>query len=817
MKSFYLLFLWLFSATAAAEPTEFSVGVLFDGPKEQQAHFVQVLNREFLSISDKAEAVLLFPDEVQLSSNYTTESVQQQLEKLLADSSVDIVVVLGPLGAKTASDIGSGRRGLSKPVFAPFVFDAQLQEIGGKIGENRSNIRNFHFIDTPYVMQNDIEAFQEILDFKHLGIVVDKAVASTIEGSLEELFLSRLRRVKTLDIILVGSSGEDALAQMGSIPENADAIYLTETYQMDGLNRKNFINGLSKLNKPTFSKQGADLVKDGVLASLLRDDIGHKRLEKTAQYIKSYTDGAKVSELPIQIDVAGGITINMDTAKNLGISPPWDVLAEAYVLDSTAKDSQSFSIVSAMEAAASHPSLAGAERSLAASAQNLVTARAGYLPQLEVALGLEAMDGDRAAQTLQYASMDTAFGLQIDQAVWSYGKLAQVKIEQSRQDARALDLEALRRDMASDAARAYLGLLRARAVESTRRIQLQRLRKLHDLSRRRAASDLSSSADVYRMESAVAMARKVLIEAYAHSKRMESLFNQVVGRQPSEPVVLDHPDLLWAGSSSAEARLANYTNDPRSFPTFAKVMYEMGMVQNLELLSLQRQADAKWSEVRVDQAAYWSPEVSVRAGMGLHLMNSGDNPLFAAQNGFNDLLVQLDGAGVGHGIQPLPLSTRDNLDWQAGAYVQFPAFNGFKRQAASARSSAEFSALEEAQKAMAYRQEAELHQILVDMNARYRELEFSKSSMKSANMGMKKTAELYADGSIALNNLQQCYEDVAEAEISTIEGIYSFRRALLSALSVMNLLDFYSSPEVQQRLFSALNTSYKTDGYFTPR
>ena len=84
-------------------------------------------------------------------------------------------------------------------------------------------------------------------------------------------------------------------------------------------------------------------------------------------------------------------------------------------------------------------------------------------------------------------------------------------------------------------------------------------------------------------------------------------------------------------------------------------------------------ADAKWAEVRAGQIAAWSPEISLYAGIGYHLLPGGANPLFAAQTGYNSLLVQLDREDVEHGLQPLSPSTRDNMDWQAGATIELPS------------------------------------------------------------------------------------------------------------------------------------------------
>ena len=326
-----MCFIFLFSTISnAQEPEGIIIGVLLDGGNESERQKLPLYKTEISNANIEAGRIdnVVFPENYVRQGDNTVAGVAKQFDELLKDRNVQFILTMGPIGAKVASDRGVNKR-LPKPVVSPIVFDAELQGIGKNIEQNKSNIKNFYFIDAPYSILNDIEAFAEIFSFRSLGIFIDKGVAETITGVHSVRLQKRIKFIKKIEVISIADSAEDSLGEMGSLIESSQAFYLTNLYQMNREQRKVLITGLKKLQKPAFSKEGVSDVEDGALATLLPKSFEAKRAKMVANVIQQALNGKNIGELPIHININGKFLINMATARELGISPPWGVLAEA--------------------------------------------------------------------------------------------------------------------------------------------------------------------------------------------------------------------------------------------------------------------------------------------------------------------------------------------------------------------------------------------------------------------------------------------------------------------------------------------------------
>ena len=122
------------SQNGFAAPDELVFGILRDGdtPAELQRIDSYIQAVEGLMAHFGPEVEIRIPVEYRQPPRDTEESTrleeqEEKLRSLLAVKEIDYIIASGPVGAKLASDYGKKKQGLSKPVFAPAVYDAQLQ------------------------------------------------------------------------------------------------------------------------------------------------------------------------------------------------------------------------------------------------------------------------------------------------------------------------------------------------------------------------------------------------------------------------------------------------------------------------------------------------------------------------------------------------------------------------------------------------------------------------------------------------------------------------------------------------------------------
>ena len=852
---FVMCFLFLFSTVShAQEPKKIVIGVLLDGGHEQETAKLSLYQNEIVIAngihipplqSEPRKEQIVFPENYTLMGENTMASIEKQLDVLLQDRSVSMVLVMGPVGAKVASN--KGLRGkLPKPVIAPIILDAGLQKIGNnveidksgkKIVLNKSNVRNFYFIDSPYSILNDIEVFTEIFSFNSLAIVLDKGVIETIEGVPHRLFRDRIKFIKKIDVIPIDSSAEKALSLMGSLGEASQALYIAGLYEINTEQRKVLLSGINKMQRPSFSKYGYSDVVAGALGTLTAPSFEKKRAQLTAQVIQKALDGEPLSELPIHINVDGRLTINMDTAAELGISPPWAILAEAKKIRSSTTltpgevtenpinlDEQGLNLGEAIKKAKEKFLKEVVDVSNKVTRNDFVIARAAYLPQLEAAMDGVIIDADRAAQSLQYnPEQDVRVGARLSQTLWSYEKAAQLKIERTKQALREQDYKQIEADLCSDVGAAYLALLHARSVENALRDRLSRVRNYLDIARRRSDRDASASADVFRMQAIRYKSKKDLLTAQSKSRHLEILFNRIVGLPLDGPVNLEEQDLITAGVIDLEKRLMAYVRDPRSFPAFSDGLVSIAIENHLDVQKKEYEKSLINQRIKVAMSKYFSPDISISAGLDYHLFRT--NSAYVSEFGrYNQLLSRLDTepnlnqsnsfSYNDYNIN-IPLQ-RDMLDWQVGVSLRLPIFDGLSSYGKVQKGKAQRDLIDIQVERLKVQKEAELRGIIVTMNSSFYGIEFAADSQIAAEEGLKLTAQQYEKGLRPLSDLNAASEDSLQAELFHISALYDFRSQFFQTFVGMNVLDFYESEEAQAELFLFLNTFFKDNGYFHP-
>jgi len=112
------------------------------------------------------------------------------------------------------------------------------------------------------------------------------------------------------------------------IADKADAVYITAHRGVNPDSLPALILPLNAKCIPTFSQQGSEEVKHGVLMSIAQADFKYiARFH--AETIAKIFNGAKVRDLPQIFEDPPRIAVNLKTAAIIGYNPPMDILSVA--------------------------------------------------------------------------------------------------------------------------------------------------------------------------------------------------------------------------------------------------------------------------------------------------------------------------------------------------------------------------------------------------------------------------------------------------------------------------------------------------------
>ena len=152
------------SLVSGAQAPVIRVGVVMDGPWERNAEIERIFQRELIELM-RGEFDLRFPDEVRIVGDWSVDTVETSLERLLGDPEVDVVLAMGII----ASDRAVRFRDIPKPLIAPVIIDAEIQ---GTPREGRgSGIRNLNYLSSSITLRRELQVFQNLRPFERLVLL----------------------------------------------------------------------------------------------------------------------------------------------------------------------------------------------------------------------------------------------------------------------------------------------------------------------------------------------------------------------------------------------------------------------------------------------------------------------------------------------------------------------------------------------------------------------------------------------------------------------------------------------------------------------
>ena len=306
----------------------YRIGIVTDGPLINRPEAVSVFKQEILQMA-KGEFHVTFPPELTKESDSTLEGINRNIQSLMDNPECALVLVLGSVGSTEMLK----REDFSKPVVAPLVYDATLQK--APLQGVGSGVPNLYYVDLGSPLDQEIITFRNLVDFKSLAILLDERDIKGITAMDRLASYIANEHSLEVEIVPVGSSVADVKAM---IPKTVQAALVGELWQLPADDIRELAQFFIQRQLPAFSVGAYSYVESGLLATTMPENGMDQLARQVAINVQEILMGENAAELPVAFSKRHSLTINMATARAIGVYPSLDYMTGAKLLNEERTD-----------------------------------------------------------------------------------------------------------------------------------------------------------------------------------------------------------------------------------------------------------------------------------------------------------------------------------------------------------------------------------------------------------------------------------------------------------------------------------------------
>ena len=749
-----MMALLLIPAAQAAKVV--TIGIVTDGPMEHVSWSPELFKNELLALT-RADFDVRFPAAKQLDGGWSAKRIAEAHRRLQADPGVDMVIALGYV----SSAIAALDKPLRKPTFAPLIMDANLQGLPRK--GNGSGVKHLNYLSSGADFVRDLQVMNSVANCKNIAVFLGEADYAAQPG-----LINHAREVSAAAGIelLFAQQRERNENLAAKLPPGIDCVVITGQGLLSPAAMDQVIATLIEKKLPSYSLLDAQLVEQGLLMAEAPATNWRRLARRNALNMHAVLHGELAETQPVTLESKRRLTINMATARAIGIYPRFDILHEALLLHAEPEpQGRPLSLAAvALEAVAVNLDLRAAVLGLEAGQTEVEEARARLMPQLNAAIAYARLNDDSTTVIGGAAAeQSTAAAITLSQLLYSDQVRANVSIQHYLQNNREALKRQLELDIVQEATTAYLNLLKAQTFVAIRREDMNLSRTNLELARDRQRIGVASPSESYRWESELATSRQDLLAAQAQLQQARDAVNRLLHRPLKEAFIaesatLDDPHLMVS-----RKQLFEYVSNDRAFELMGDFMVEEGVAASPELARIEALLAVTQRQLKTNRRTYWSPTVTLQ-GEVTHVMD--ENRM----------------AG---------LSAEDDTDWSVGVNVSLPLFEGGARSARLSGSRFVLDQQLSQRDAIRERIEQRIRATLYRIGASYPSIQLSKDAATAAQKNLDLVTDAYSRGAVSILDLLDAQNAALVAEETATNAVFDFLIDLMNLQRSLGGFDFF--------------------------
>ena len=737
--------------TSAAKP-HFGVAVLYDGDSERMADRQQKYVDELLTLVSGEFDITI----EEFRGNWTKESIEQAMLDAYSAPQIDMLLVTGFVSNQLVAAWGDH----PKPTFLPTIVDTGLLPDASPAGT--SGIPNLNYLGAYADFNNDLDILGQLAPYKVLALFVDQELASAIPEVRDRALATSAERGIELKIIL--HDGTDH-ALMNKVPDTVDAIFVSGLPRMPNEDFDHLINAINNARLPSYSFIGGSDVERGLLATNNEPRDISRQARINALNMQAVMLGERAGDQPVGSPNKPTLTINMATARKIGLSPSFEIMLDATLLNQGQTETgQAYGLVEiSKEALSRNLDLQAEQYALYAGTEELARARSRLLPQFDAGLSATTRRESPSVNAGLLAEETTDGSINLSQLIYSDSATAALSIQKELQLDREENLYRFRLDIIQAATTAYYRVLNSRALLVVEESNLNVTRRNRELARDRVRVGSSTPADIYRWDAEVARAQIRLFDAQAVVTKSWTTLARLLHRPLSDRFALAEATFNEPFAIT-KREFDSLVKRPADYQRFSMFMIHRGLDQAPEIAQIDARLAAKQRELKSEQRSFWLPEFSIGGRYTSNFSQSGT------------------GAGqfAGEGLD----------DWSVGIQATLPLFSGGLRKANVSRASFEVRQLETLRSATAERVEAEIRDRLSDAQAAYARIDLSIAADEASSKNFALVSDAYARGTVSIIELLDAQNASLSANGAVIDSHHQFLITIMAMQRSVGGFDF---------------------------
>ena len=744
------------------------VAVVGDGPADRYEEQRQKYVDELLALTAGEFDVQIR----HFSGAWSKETIEAALEKTYSDSEIDLVLVTGFV----ANQIAATRRNFSKPTFLPVIIDTGL--LAGDVTVGQSGVRNLNYLTAYADFGEDLDTLLKIVPYRNLVLFVDLGLSSAIPELREASFAASAER--GIELTAITHDGIDHQL-MNQVPANTDAIFIAGLPRMPPDDFDRLIQLINAARLPSYSFAGVTDVERGLLVTNSEPRDVDRQARLNALNMQAVMLGERAEDQPTSSLRKEQLTINMATARAIGLSPSFDVLGDAVKLNEDVEvTGQAYGLVDiARMALDQNQDLLAESYGVQAGLEEIARARANLFPQVGASAGYTVRKDSLAVSAGLFAERSSDAAISLDQLLYSDAASANLKIQKELQRTRLASLEEFRLDVVQAATTSYYTVLNARSQLAVQENNLRISRTNLELAEDRVRLGNSTAADVYRWQAEVARAQILVLNARAVLNQSWETLNRILHKPQGVRLALreatfDEPFVM------TREEFEKLVQSPADYAHFSGFYIDRALRQAPELEQLNALIAAKRRELTSQRRAYWLPDVSVG---GRYTSN-------------------LEQSGLGAG----PLAGQGLNDWTVGVQATLPLFSGGLKKANVSRASFELRQLESLRASTEERVEEQIRNQLHAAQAAHGQIDLATSAAEASRKNFELVSDAYARGTVTVIELLDAQDTSLTASAAAAESLYNFLITIMSVQRAIGGYDFLLPAEERK----ALAVEYRT-------
>lgn len=794
---------WFFDGQAVGQTLKTPrIGIVVDGPWERNDTLHSLLQTEIREVLGKDHPVE-FPKGSFLIGDWTLAGVRALDSRLLADPDIDMVLGMGLISSQDLATRGP----LPKPVIAPIVIDVERQHVPLRNGT--SGVKNLSYLVYPMTFVRDLQLFREIIPIRKLVNISSKPYDDVLlPPPISMAALGRRLGLEITELYL----GFSADAVLSKLPKDADAVFVEPTLHLPPGEFKKLAEGFIARRLPSFSFLGESEVRQGIMASA-NPDIVPRLVRRLALNIQRILEGEEPGSLAVAFTPGKRLTINLNTAYSVGVSPKWSTLLEAELvqIDSTAPGGTLITLSDAIRRFSEQNLDVQAKiREVTAQANNVRIARSAFFPTVDLgATGLQ-IDRERAeagGAPERSATADLSAGL----LLFSEPAMANLSIQSSLQESRAQDLQITRLNTIVDGATFYINCLRTRKLFYILLDNLRLMRTNLELARVRQTTGVAGQEETLRWEVEIANLRKTAMDVQSQMNQALYGLKQILNIPLLYLVNVAEVSLDDSSMLISSKELRGYLEDPLSFDLLSDFLTSEGARLAPELRQLDAAIEAQERALTSTRLSYFLPTISAFGKYSDRFLKSSIvspfqiPPITSAPppgTPGEAFLYQL----LGSFSPKLP----GDRSWSAGLQLSLNLFNGFATKATEEKTSLVLEQYRLTRQAAAEKIALRIRVEMEKAKASHFSIQQATLEQNAARRTLELVTESYSRGAVSILNLLDAQNSALRADQVAANALYDFLIDYLSLERAIGEIDVLMTPGDREDILRRLSVHMTT-------